>query len=104
MTTESATAWILLTVPTELAEPVADWLMDIAAPGFTGYPVSGHSGKGHGLSLREQVGGRRRGYQYQIEIPAADVANLLAQLRAAFTGSRIRYAVLPVVTSGALHH
>jgi hypothetical protein len=37
-------------------------------------------------------------------MPAADIEGFLQQLRATFAGSRIRYAVLPVLASGALHH
>jgi len=103
MSSAHATAWVMLTVPDDLAEAVADWLLDVDAPGFTGYAISGHSGAGQGLSLHEQVRGRRRGYQYQIEMPADAVAAFLEQLRAAFVGSRIRYAVLPVITAGKLH-
>ena len=104
MTLTFDTVWIVLTVPEALAEAIADWLQDCDAPGFTGHTVRGHSGSGRGLSLVEQVSGRRQGYQYQIELPANDVDAFLSQLRSAFTGSRVRYAVLPVLAHGALHN
>jgi len=85
----------------ELEEPLVDWLLKYEARyGFTSSRVCGHSSRLTGLSVAEQVAGRKRQQRFQMCIDQDALDFLLARLRQDFTGSDIRYWVVPVMAEG----
>jgi len=92
---------ITLNVPISLEEAVVDSLLMLESEhGFSSFPVSSHDHRNEGLSLAEQVTGRQKKVRFQMYVPEQGLAQLLDQLRAEFSGSGIRYWVLPVVENG----
>jgi len=96
-------ALIVLNAPPELEEPVVDWLLAREdGTGFTSFPVFGHSTAHDSLSPAEQVSGRQRRQQFQVQIHADDVAAFLADVREHFAAAGIRFWVLPLAAGGRL--
>lgn len=96
---------VVLTTSPSLQEPVVDWLLEhIEGGGFTGVPVSGHSSRLEGLSAAEKVSGRQQRYQFQIQMPAEKAEGFLESFREAFSGTDIRYWVMPVMAGGSLRN
>jgi hypothetical protein len=94
---------ITLNVPVSLEEAVVDSLLMLESEhGFSSFPVSSHDHRNEGLSLAEQVTGRQKKVRFQMYVPEQGLAQLLEQLRAEFSGSGIRYWVLPVVENGMI--
>jgi hypothetical protein len=94
---------ITLNVPLSLEEAVVDCLLTMESEhGFSSFPVSSHDHRNEGLSLAEQVTGRQKKVRFQMYVPEQGLAQLLDQLRAEFSGSGIRYWVLPVVENGTI--
>lgn len=81
-TAQDLTMLVLNTAP-ELEEDLIDYLLGFEqVQGFTSYQVHGH-GEHNGLSVAEQVAGRRKRAQYEIFIASAAIADILAGLRSA---------------------
>lgn len=98
---ESTDALVALNVPPELEETVVDWLLErVGSAGFTSYRVSGHSTRHQILSAAEQVSGRQRRLQFQVQIDADDVRGFLSDARDTLGAAGIHYWVLPVMQSG----
>lgn len=94
---------VTLNVPPSLEEAVVDCLLTLESEhGFSSLPVSSHDHRNEGLSLAEQVSGRQRKIRFQMYVPEQGLAVLLAQLRAEFSGSGIKYWVLPVIENGVI--
>ncbi|MDP1664085.1 MAG: DUF3240 family protein [Methylobacter sp.] len=94
---------ITLNVPLSIEEAIVDCLLTLESEhGFSSFPVSSHDHKNEGLSLAEQVTGRQKKIRFQMYVPEQGLAQLLDQLRAEFSGSGIRYWVLPVVENGTI--
>ena len=94
---------VTLNVPPNLEEPVVDWLLAREdSTGFTSFPVYGHSTSHAGLSQAEQVSGRQRRQQFQIQIRTDDVAVFVENIRLSFAAAGIRYWVLPLAQGGHL--
>lgn len=94
---------VTLNVPPGLEEAVVDCLLMLESEhGFSSLPVNSHDHRNEGLSLAEQVSGRQEKIRFQMYVPEQGLAALLAQLRAEFSGSGIRYWVLPVVENGVI--
>lgn len=90
-------------VPPSLEEAAVDCLLTLESEhGFSSFPVNAHDHKNEGLSLAEQVSGRQKKIRFQMYVPEQELAALLAQLRAEFSGSGIKYRVLPVVENGVI--
>lgn len=70
--------------------------------GFTSFAVSGHSSRHQGLSLEEQVAGRKKQVGFEMHIRGPDLAALLAGLKQDFAGTGLHYWVTPVLDSGTL--
>ena len=98
---QSDQALIVLNVPPSLEASVIDWLLvRDDGTGFTSFPVFGH-GAGHSrLSAAEQVSGRERRQQFQVQIDAAAVDNFLHDIKQSFGVAGIRFWVLPLIASG----
>jgi hypothetical protein len=96
-------ALIVLNAPPELEEPVVDWLLARKdSTGFTSFPVSGHSTSYAGLSAAEQVSGRQRRQQFQVQLRADAVAAFLDDIRVAFGAAGIHFWVSPLTAGGHL--
>nr|BAL56134.1 hypothetical conserved protein [uncultured Gammaproteobacteria bacterium] len=85
----------------DLEEALVDWLLRYEARyGFTSSRVDGHSSRLEGLSLAEQVAGRRRLVRFQMCVDEQELAFLLERLKLDFANSGIQYWVAPVIASG----
>ncbi|WP_432742842.1 DUF3240 family protein [Methylobacter sp. G7] len=94
---------VTLNVPPSLEEAVVDCLLMLESEhGFSSFAVNSHDHKNEGLSLAEQVTGRQKKVRFQMYVPEDGLAQLLAQLRAEFSGSGIQYWVLPVIENGVI--
>lgn len=94
---------IVLNVPPSLEEPVVDWLLAReGGTGFTSFPVFGHSTSHEGLSAAEQVSGRQRRMQFQIQIREDAVDSFLDDAREALGTAGVHYWVLPLFAGGQL--
>ena len=96
-------ALVTLNVPPDLEEPIVDWLLAReGGTGFTSFPVYGHSTSHAGLSPIEQVTGRQRRQQFQIQIRADNVNDFINNVRQSFGAAGIHYWVLPLTLGGHL--
>ncbi len=94
---------VTLNVPLSLEEAVVDSLLTLESEhGFSSFPVNSHDHRNEGLSLAEQVSGRQKKIRFQMYVPEQGLAALLAQLKEEFSGSEIRYWVLPVIENGTI--
>ena len=98
---ETQNALVVLNVPPVVEEPVVDWLLAREnGGGFASSPVAGHSSANVGLSAAEQVSGRQRRYQFQVQIELTELDAFIAGFREEFGAADVRYWVLPVLTAG----
>ena len=94
---------VTINVPVSLEEVVVDCLLTLESEhGFSSFPVNSHDHKNEGLSLAEQVSGRQKKIRFQMYVPEQGLAPLLEQLKTEFSGSGIRYWVLPVIENGVI--
>jgi len=92
---------INLTVPPAMEETLVDWLLQSAThTGFSSYPVNGHSSREEGLTLAEQVAGRKKQIRFQMHIAQTDVPVFLENLKRDFAGAGLHYWVLPLADAG----
>lgn len=100
---QSDQALVVLNAPPNLEESVIDWLLarDDGA-GFTSFPVFGHSTSHSHLSAAEQVSGRERHQQFQIQLGADAVDSFVSDIRKSFGAAGIRFWILPLHASGHL--
>lgn len=92
-----------LDVPPGLEEETVDCLLMLESEyGFSSFPVNSHDHKNEGLSLVEQVSGRQKKIRFQMYVPEDGLAQLLDQLKDEFSGSGIKYWVLPVIENGII--
>ena len=95
----------LLTIyaPPSVEESIVDWLLEHEAiEGFSSVEAYGHGMRQSGMSLLEQVSGRQRRVQFQIQTSHELVAHLLPELRDKFHGSGLFYLVSPLLDCGRL--
>jgi hypothetical protein len=86
-----------------IEETLVDWLLEFdGQAGFTSYPVDGHSSRAQGLTLAEQVAGRKRQLHFQVHLPEADLPVFLDRLKRDFAGAGLHYWVSPVIEAGHL--
>lgn len=94
---------LLLYTPPSLEESVVDWLLENAeAQGFSTAEVFGHGMRQTGMSLLEQVTGRQRRIQFQVQADRELAARLVADLGQRFAGAGLYYVILPVSDCGSL--
>ncbi|MGI9212869.1 MAG: DUF3240 family protein [Methylococcaceae bacterium] len=96
---------VLLTlfVPPTIEEAVVDWLLEIeSASGFSSVPARGHSSNHQGLSLLEQVSGRKQQIRFEIHLPEPDAHRLINQLRTDFQNAGLHYWVVPLLEWGSI--
>lgn len=96
-------ALVVLNVPPNLEETVVDWLLARDdGVGFTSFPVFGHSTSHSNLSAAEQVSGRERRQQFQIQLGIDAVERFVNDIRKSFGAAGIRFWILPLHASGHL--
>ena len=96
-------ALVILNVAPSIEEAVLDWMLAHRnVSGFTSQPVFGHSSRHEGLSLAEQVSGRQRRTEFQVQMPAASVDIFLTSVREKFAAANVHFWVIPVGTCGRL--
>lgn len=87
----------LVTVPPAVEEVLIDVLLtELATSAFSSVAAHGHGAKPEHLSLAEQVTGRRRQVQFQIELAESDLAELRAALETALPGGDYHCCFLPL--------
>jgi hypothetical protein len=92
-----------LTVPPNLEEAIIDWLLDFESHhGFSSFPVNGHSSRPEGLTLAEQVSGRKRNVRFEICLPAPDIDRLIEALGRDYPNASITFWVTRVEKFGRL--
>jgi hypothetical protein len=98
---ETSESLVILNAPPSLEEALVDWLLAHGrGTGFTSFPAEGHSTRHDNLSTAEQVSGRQRRQQFQVQMASAAVDEFLNALQASLGGAGIHYWVLPVSRSG----
>ncbi len=93
---------LTLSSPTALGEQVAEYLLasEWLDAGFTTFAGQGHGQDFSQASLREKVRGRVEVLNIVALLPTANVAPLLAALRARLRNSQITYWTEPVQSLG----
>ncbi len=96
-------ALVVLNITPNIEEEILDWMLAHRnVSGFSSQPVFGHSSRHERLSLAEQVTGRERRTEFQIQMPTASVDAFLATAREQFKTANVHYWVIPVVACGRL--
>jgi len=94
---------LTLNIPQNLEEAMVDCLLQLESElGFSSSPVNVHHHQNLGLSLTEQVTGRQKRVRFQIDVRAEDLPPLLLMLKEGFSGTGIRYWVLPIIEHGVM--
>jgi hypothetical protein len=94
---------LTLIAPPSLEENLVDWLLSREGRyGFTSFPVAGHSGQHRGLSLGEQVEGRKKQIRFEMHVQQAELEALLGGLKQDFAGTCLHYWVAPIKECGTL--
>ena len=92
---------VVITSPPSLEGEIVDWLLSQdSGTGFSSVPVHGHSTRHEHLSIAEQVIGRQRRIQFQVQIDGSRFEGFIADLRAEFKGADMHYWVMPVLAAG----
>ena len=96
-------ALVVLNVPPNLEETVIDWLLAReGGAGFTSFPVFGHSTSHDVLSPAEQVSGRQRRQQFQIQISHDAVGSFIDDARKTLGSAGVHFWVVPLSAGGHL--
>ena len=94
---------VVLNVTPGLEEPVVDWLLGREGDaGFTSGIAYGHGADNDGLSIAEQVTGRRRRVRFEVAMPAAARDAFLAEAATQFGSADVHVMVLPMLANGPL--
>ena len=95
---------VVITSPPALEGQLVDWLLSKQGNGigFSSTPIHGHSTRHDHLSVAEQVIGRQRRVQFQVQIAYDLLEAFLQRLRAEFGGADLHYWVVPVLAAGQL--
>jgi hypothetical protein len=93
---------VTLNIVPALEERVVDWLLSRDDGGFTSRAAHGHSSRHDLLSAAEQVSGRQRRLEFEVELRSTALDGFIADLSDAFTNADLYYSVVPVLRSGHL--
>jgi hypothetical protein len=94
---------VVLNVPPSLEESVVDWLLARKeGTGFTSFPVFGHSTRHDDLSPAEQVSGRQRRQQFQVQIRQDAVDAFLQDASNDLGSAGVHFWVVPLIAGGQL--
>ena len=92
---------LTLIVPVSLEEVLVDWLLENApAQGFCSFPVNGHSASHGGLTVAEQVSGRKRQIRFEVHAPTAEARALVEGLKKQFPDVGMHYWLAPLLDAG----
>lgn len=102
-TDQPARILVVLNAAPALEETLVDWLLARQETlGFTTVAASGHSAAHHDYTAAEQVKGRKRQVQFQVQLPGAQLNPFLQDAHARFPGADIYYWAVPVLSAGHL--
>lgn len=94
---------VAITSPPSLESQIVDWLLSRkGGTGFSSTTVYGHSSQHDHLSIAEQVSGRQKRIEFEIQISSSLLSDFLGSLAADFAGADLHYRVLPVLAQGHL--
>ena len=94
---------VVITSPPSLESNLVDWLLARdGGTGFSSFQLHGHSTHHDHLSVAEQVSGRQRRVQFQIQVSGSELETLLANLESDFGGADLHFWVVPVLAGGHL--
>ena len=94
---------IVITSPPSLESELVDWLLSQhGGTGFSSSTVNGHSTRHDHLSIAEQVSGRQRRLQFQVQLAGDRLDEFLAGLTSEFAAADLHYWVTPVLAGGHL--
>jgi hypothetical protein len=94
---------VVITSPPSLESQLVDWLLSQEGGiGFSSTAVNGHSARHDHLSIAEQVSGRQRRLQFQVQLAGHRLDRFLNTLKAEFGGADLHYWVVPVIAGGHL--
>lgn len=89
---------VVITTAPHLEEPMIDWLLaNEQQTGFTSMPVYGHSSRHDHLSTAEQVSGRQRRLQFQVQLEVARARSFVREFREQFAGADLHYWIQPLM-------
>jgi hypothetical protein len=94
---------VVLNVAPAIEDDVVDWLLGREGDqGFTRTAVHGHGARSDGLTIAEQVTGRRDRVQFEVCIPAEQAEGFLRQAAEVFGNADVHYQLLPLLGFGRL--
>lgn len=94
---------LIIFAPPSVEETMVDWLLENdAIQGFSSVEAFGHGVRQGGMSLLEQVTGRKRRVQFIVHADTAIADRLVEDMRMKFTGVGLHYYILPVLAAGRL--
>ena len=78
-----------------------DWLLQFESQfGFSSFPVNGHSSRHEGLTLAEQVAGRKRQIRFEMHLPSGECVSLIERLKQDFPAAGLHYWISPILELG----
>jgi Protein of unknown function (DUF3240) len=94
---------VTITSPPSLESQIVDWLLSQDdGIGFSSAAIHGHSTRHDHLSIAEQVSGRQKRIQFQIQMSGSTLDRFIEMLTADFGGADLHYWVVPVIAGGHL--
>ncbi|MEE9397429.1 MAG: DUF3240 family protein [Methylococcales bacterium] len=103
MNTANVDVLLTITAQPGLEETLVDWLLTKkSGQGFSSFPIDGHSNHHEGLTLSEQVRGRKRSIQFQIQLNAEELPSIVRSLENKFSGTGLHYWVTPITQHGRI--
>ena len=93
----------VITSPPSLEIQLVDWLLSQnSGAGFSSMKINGHSTRHDHLSIAEQVSGRQRRVQFQVQLGSGALDQFLESLKREFAGADLHYWVVPLLAGGHL--
>jgi Protein of unknown function (DUF3240) len=93
---------VVISSPPSLESQIVDWLLSNNGSGFSSTAIHGHSTRHDHLSIAEQVSGRQKRIQFQVQMSAGDLDGFLGTLEGDFAGADLHYWALPLLAGGHL--
>lgn len=94
---------VVLSASPGLEDAVVDWLLGRRGKtGFTTTTIYGHSSRHEGLSIAEQVSGRRLRTQFEVHMTLEAARDFVRDAVDNFGAADIHCLVLPAIAAGSL--
>lgn len=94
---------VVLNVTPALEDDIIDWLLERKGDqGFTRAAVHGHGSRQAGLTVAEQVTGRRDRVQFDVAIAGDEADAFLRDAASRFGGADVHFQILPLIRFGRL--